>query len=235
MLAIGYDVLVPGVPPPIMSKTPERVPSLVAAVAPPPGNTPLDSEESVLVAAVVAGDERAARALWVRYAPMVHGIVRRTMGPDGDADDATQEVFMRLFAGIHKLEDPSALRSFIYSIAIRVLKWKLRRRWVRRIMVLTPTGAIPDQPMMGVPPEAREAVARLYQVLDKLGASHRTFFVLRHIEKLTVEEIAAATQLSPSTVKRRIQQACSRADELLQGDPVLSPYLGIDREGQDER
>ncbi len=234
MQAIGYDVIVVRAAQPIMSKPAERVRSLEAAET--VGNaTTIDSDESALVASVVAGDERAARTLWVRYAPMVYGVVRRTLGPDFDVDDAAQDVFMRLFERIHKLEDPSALRSFIYSIAIRVIQWKVRRRWVRRIMVLTPTGAIPDQPMPGVPPEAREAVGRLYGVLDKLSATERTFFVLRNIEKLTVEEIAAATKLSTSTVKRRIQQACARADQLLQGDPVLSTYLSVDREDRDDR
>ncbi|HKQ69007.1 MAG TPA: sigma-70 family RNA polymerase sigma factor [Polyangiaceae bacterium] len=229
MLALDYDELVSRAGHPAMVEQPKRArsPEPVDAAG-------AESDESALIEAAIGGDERAARTIWVRYAPMVYGVVRRTLGPDGDSDDAVQEVFMRLFARLHQLEDRSALRSFIYSISIRVLQWKLRRRWVRRIMTLTPTGAMPDTPAIGVPPEAREAVRRLYRVLDQLGTTERTFFVLRNIERLTVEEIAAATKLSPSTVKRRIQRATDRADRLLEGDPVLSTYLQSDREASDE-
>jgi RNA polymerase sigma-70 factor (ECF subfamily) len=225
MLAIGYDVFVTRGGPPAMAKHRE-----LARPMEPDEILGGEGDESQLVDAVIRGDERAARTIWVRYAPMVYGVVRRTLGPEGDSDDAAQEIFMRLFAGLHKLQDRTALRSFLYSIAIRVLKWKLRRRWVRRIMTLTETGAVPDAPVTSVPAETREAVTRLYRILDRLKADDRTFFVLRNIEHLTVEEIAKATALSPSTVKRRIQQASKRADELLQGDPVLSTYLSTEHE-----
>src|SRR5262249_52308915 len=74
----------------------------------------------------------ATEEAWRRYAPMVSGMLRRGLGPRADVDDATQEVFLRLFRRIDSLRDATALRAFVVSVTVRVMKWQLRRRYIRR-------------------------------------------------------------------------------------------------------
>jgi RNA polymerase sigma-70 factor (ECF subfamily) len=156
---------------------------------------------------------------------MVFGLLERTLGPRGDAEDVMQEVFLRVYARAHTLQQPSALRSFVYSVAIRVLKWELRRRRVRRFLMLSGSGELPEVPSEGVSPEARDLLRRFYAMLEKLSAEERLLFSLRHLEKLAVREVGEALRISPATVKRRLAGVASRVSSLVAADPALQGYL----------
>ncbi len=149
----------------------------------------------------------AAELAWDRYAPLVHGIVSRALGPDAEVEDVTQEIFYRLFSRIGTLRKPEALRSFVISFAVRIVKWELRRRRARRWLTLSETGEVPEDQMLVMNAESRYALRRLYGLLDKLNTRERLVLVLRHIEGMTLEEIAEAMELSLATVKRVLRRA----------------------------
>jgi len=195
----------------------------VAARTPHRESGPDDAE---LVGALAAREEWAARLAWSRYAPMVYGLLDRALGSAGESEDLTQEVFLRVFARIHTLRDPAALRSFIYSSALRMLRWHLRTKRVRRLLSLSRSGDLPDHPSPGIDDEGRDLLRRFYRLLDELGADDRTAFLLRHVEGLTLDEITRLTGASLATVKRRIRRASDRITALAQSDVELAQYLG---------
>jgi RNA polymerase sigma-70 factor (ECF subfamily) len=190
-------------------------------------------DDATLARALTASQPGAAREAWDRFAPMVHGFLSRSMGPDRDIEDVLQEVFLRVYARVETLEDPSALRSFIYSIAVRVLRGELRRRWVRRVMSLSLSGTLPEVEASPLDPEARQAMQRLYGVLDRLRAVDRAAFILRHVEGLGLAEVAASVQVSLATVKRRLARAEGVVNASVARDPALAGYLA--REPREER
>jgi len=172
-----------------------------------------------------SGDSRAAGETWRALAPGVLRVLRRGLGPDTDVDDLGQEVFLRLFKAIDRIEDPAALRSFATGIAVRVLKRELRRRWIGRWLRLSPS--LPPEAASRSPHatlDAREALRGFYALLDKLGTTARTLFVLRHIEQLELTDVARATDLSLATVKRHLARAEARVAILLAHDPALATY-----------
>jgi len=195
--------------------------SLIQLVTPGPAPELADAD---LVTAFCKGEDSAARAIWVRHAPMVFRLVERTLGPDADADDLTQDVFLRTFDKLRDLRDGGALRSFIYSIALRTLKWELRRRRVRRILHLTSTGQLPEVPIQGTDSEARQMLTRFYVLLDNLSVNERTAFVLRHMEGLKLEEVGAQMGVSLATVKRLVGRASTNVSTLVEADQDLSTY-----------
>jgi RNA polymerase sigma-70 factor (ECF subfamily) len=138
----------------------------------------------------------------------------------------TQDVFLRTFAGLPALRDLGALRSFIYSVALRMLKWELRRRRVRRILHLTPSGELPDLPVRAADSEARQLLVRFYSLLDELGANERTAFVLRHLEERKLTEVAELMSVSLATAKRWISRASQHVSALVEADPALASYAG---------
>ncbi len=156
---------------------------------------------------------------------MVYGLLDRALGSAGESEDLTQEVFLRVFAAIPTLRKPSALRSFIYSSALRMLRWHLRSRRIRRLLTLSDSGDLPDFPSPGSDSEGRELLQRFYRLLDSLSANDRTAFVLRHIEGLSLEEIVNFTGASLATVKRRIGRASTQIAALAKKDPELTPYF----------
>lgn len=184
-----------------------------------------EPDDTALVQAASAREQWAATAIWNRYAPMVYGLLDRALGSAGESEDLTQEVFLRVFAAIGKLRDPSALRSFIYSAALRMLRWHLRSKRIRRLLTLSDSGQLPDRASAATDSEGRELLRRFYRLLDTLSANDRTAFVLRHIEGLSLQEIVIATGASLATVKRRVRRASNEVGTLAKADPELVHYF----------
>jgi len=171
-----------------------------------------------LARALIDGSPGAAELAWERYAPLVHRIVSRAIGPDAEVEDVTQEIFYRLFSRIGTLRKPEALRSFVISFAIRIVKWELRRRRARRWLTLSETGDVPDEQLMVMDAESRYSLRRLYALLDRLSTRERLVLVLRHVEGMTLEEIAEAMELSLATVKRGLRRASLRIAQMVDAD-----------------
>jgi RNA polymerase sigma-70 factor, ECF subfamily len=190
-------------------------------VTPLPSGGSDEAADVELALALMAGAPGAPELAWDRYAPLVHGIVGRALGPDAEVEDVTQEIFCRLFARVHTLRKPEALRSFVVSFAVRIVKWELRRRRARRWLTLSETGEVPDNQLLFMSVENRYALQRLYGLLNKLGTRERLVLVLRHVEGMTLEEIAEAMEISLATVKRALRRASTRLSDLVDGDPKL--------------
>jgi RNA polymerase sigma-70 factor (ECF subfamily) len=187
-----------------------------------PGGNALQWSDRELVTALLAGDPRAAAQTWRKYAPRVFGLLERTLGLAQEAEDITQDIFLRVFSKVHTLRDPDAFGSFVLSVALRVIKWQLRRRRVRKILHLMEE--VPDKPIPGLDIEARVTLRRFYDVLDTLPADERFVFALRHVEGMTLPEIAELSGVSLSTAKRRLGKATLRVRKKTQCDPTLSDY-----------
>ena len=194
-------------------------------VAPPSGESQ-EADDAKLALALMNGEARAAELAWDRYAPLVHGIVSRALGPDAEVEDVTQEIFYRLFSRIRSLRKPEALRSFVVSFAVRIVKWELRRRRARRWLTLSETGEVPDDQLLFMNVDNRYALRRLYSLLNLLTTRERLVLVLRHVEGMTLEEIAQAMEISLATVKRTLRHASTRLSELVDADVQLRPSAG---------
>jgi len=185
-----------------------------------------------LAQALINGAANAPELAWERYAPLVHRIVSRAIGPDAEVEDVTQEIFYRLFSRIGTLRKPEALRSFVISFAIRIVKWELRRRRARRWLTLSETGDVPDEQLMVMDAESRYSLRRLYGLLDRLSTRERLVLVLRHVEGMTLEEIAEAMELSLATVKRGLRRASLRVSQMVDADDPKRRPTGTAMKGR---
>ncbi|APR75562.1 RNA polymerase sigma factor RpoE [Minicystis rosea] len=190
-------------------------------------------DDAGLARAVADGEPGAAAAVWDRYGTMVQSLLRRILGPGGEVDDHVQETFIQFFRDVKKLRDPAALRPFLLGIAVRVARSALRRRRIRRWLMLTDSGVLPDEPVEGVDEGAREALARLYRLLDKLDDKARLLFVLRYVEGLELTETAEASGVSLATAKRHLAKATARVRAMAENDGILAPYLVPTEENAD--
>jgi RNA polymerase sigma-70 factor (ECF subfamily) len=177
-----------------------------------------------LVAALLAHDAHAPIIAYRRFAPRVFAIVQRTVGPSADAEDLTQDIFLRVFSRVHTLRDPDAFSSFVLSVTLRVIKWQLRQRRVRRIMRLSDDGRVPEIAVPGMDSEARQGLARLYRFLDTLPVEERTVFVLRQMQGMDLQEVAGVIGMSLATVKRRFTRARDRLNARIRVDSALRAY-----------
>jgi RNA polymerase sigma-70 factor (ECF subfamily) len=161
---------------------------------------------------------------------MVRGVLYRSVGPSHDVEDLVQDVFVGFFRNIGTLRDASSLRPFLVGIALRTARSALRKRRVRKWLRLSDDGMVPEVATDDGDPRTREAVRRLYTILDQLDDRDRLAFVLRHAEGYELTETAAALGVSLATVKRML----SRAEEHVRSRARQDDLLGAWTEGGDE-
>lgn len=178
-----------------------------------------------LARGLMTGEMWAVAETWHRFAPLVLMTAERSLGSRSEAEDVAQEVFYRVFRRAKTLRDPDTLRSFVYSFAVRVLRSELRRRRIRGWLPFRQPDRAPDLDDRTVDVESRDLLRRFHVLLDRLKPRDRLVFVLRRMESMTVEEIAAAMQLSVSTVKRSMTHASRRLSCWIAADPGLAGLL----------
>jgi RNA polymerase sigma-70 factor (ECF subfamily) len=190
-------------------------------VAPDPG----DASDRELARALMAGSPWAIAETWHRFAPAVILFATRTLGSESEAEDVAQEVFHRVFVKARTLRAPERLRSFIFSFAIRLLKTELRRKRTRAWLSFQRPETLVDLSGELMDMESRDLLRRFYALLDRLAPRHRLVFALRHLESMTVDEVAAHMSLSISTVKRALERATGKLSIWIEADPGLAAFL----------
>lgn len=191
-------------------------------IAPPGEKAQLGDE--ALAEGLIAGESWAAAAVYKKHGRMIFRFLHRALGVTCEAEDLTQEVFLQVFTKVHDLRNPRALKSFVFSVAVRVLKWELRSRRARRLFLVSGIDQYPEPAVAELDAESREAIKRLYAILDRLRVQERVAFVLRHVEQLKLEEISDALGISLATVKRRLERATRIVSREMEQDPSLAPY-----------
>ncbi|MCY7378281.1 MAG: sigma-70 family RNA polymerase sigma factor [Gemmatimonadaceae bacterium] len=160
----------------------------------------------------IAGDRDSLGGLFVLYGDMVFAVARRYTRCSADAEDVTQDLFVRL---------PMALRGFTGATAT-FPAW-LRRVAVRQALVLLRSGRRRREVSIdGV----ASLVARADHVLDRLtiqkavtllSEEHRTVFLLRELEGFDHREIAEALGISVANSEVRLHRARRQLRDLLRG------------------
>ncbi len=190
-------------------------------------HTATDDEQ--LLSGLVAKRPTAVADLYDKYADLVRGMLARTLNSSADADDLAQETFLIVVRKCHAVRDPSLLRSYIVSVAVRLARNELRKRRVRRLVGLPDTA----EPALIVPPhdaEVAESVRALYRALDGLSADTRVAFVLRFVEGCTLDETAKACSCSLATVKRWLAKAEKCLSAAAQNDPLVASLFAPGRD-----
>lgn len=191
-----------------------------------------DTSDSDLARGLIAGEAWAIAETWHRFAPMVIVMAERCLGSRSEAEDVSQEAFYRLFRKAKALRDPNRLRSFVYSFAIRTLKGELRRKKMRSWLMLDQPQALTDVGGGTLDVESRDLLRRFHALLDRLTPRDRLVFILRRMESMTVEEIAAHMDISTSTVKRALAHASNRLSRWIDANPGLAGVLDTEAWGR---
>ena len=163
------------------------------------------SSDNGLMQQIVSGDQAAFSELYLRYKDRMYYYFYRMLGNSSEqANDFLQELFMKL---IEKPESYNASYSFttwFFSIANNMCKNEYRRRSVRleylEHEVLEPKLDYLNDSVL----EPEPVIEKVFQTLDQLGEEHRSAFVLRYREGLSIKEVAEILELPEGTVKSRL-------------------------------
>jgi RNA polymerase sigma-70 factor (ECF subfamily) len=181
-----------------------------------------------LIVRARAGDQDAFARLVLTHADRVHGALRRFGLDAGEADDVTQEVFVRAWRGLARFEERAQLSTWLYRIAFNEAQRRLSRHQLPRaeppLEGEDPVASVPEEAHLG--PEARvldrEFEAILERALAELPTDWRAAVVLRDIEGLSTEAAAAAAGVRQAAFKSRLHRG------RMQLRALLEPYLALE-------
>ena len=165
----------------------------------------MSAEDRLLVARACRGDIEAFGRLVREHSGLVHRVALRTLGGK-DAQDASQEVWIRVWSNMKSFRGESAFSTWLYSIAMNTclsFRRKESRRGEREVgeemsRLPEPPGGDADPEAVALTSERREEVR---MALDNVRAEHRAALVLRHMEGLSYAEIAEILGVPDGTAK----------------------------------
>ena len=165
-------------------------------------------EEIGWVDQALRGDRAAFGQLMHRYAGAVYNLSYRMLGSAEDAEDASQEIFLRAYTRLASFDRQRRFSTWLLSVGSNYCIDRLRRR---RFSWLTLDDAAFALPSKERSPERialdHEQQAIVQRALQQLPENYRMVTVLRYWSDLSYEEIANVTGLPESTIKTRLHRA----------------------------
>jgi RNA polymerase sigma-70 factor (ECF subfamily) len=150
------------------------------------------------------------------YRPRILRFLISSLADRDVAETLTQDCFLKAWNARHQFRGESSLSTWLTRIAVNLMRDHLRNRslrfWQRTrgsaVDVMDLADWIPDG--RGTPEStalARDQVARVWNAVEELSAHQRTVFVLRFVEDMELDEIAATIGMNLSTVKSHLYRA----------------------------
>lgn len=168
----------------------------------PPDHRKLSDEK--LVVATGNGDAKAFNELYGRYRDRMFYYFYRMLGNDRElAEDFLQDLFFKIIDKPHLFDPERRFSTWIFRIAYNQCKNEYRSRDVRNVIekVDDPDRFPQDEMIHGEPPFRAEDV---FECLEEFDETHRTAFLLKYREGLSIDEISTVMDLPKGTVKSRL-------------------------------
>jgi RNA polymerase sigma-70 factor (ECF subfamily) len=169
-----------------------------------------------LVESTLGGDENAFSQLYERYRRPVYSTVFRIMQNIDEAQDATQEIFVKLYRSLRSWDPEKAkFSTWLYRLAANhaIDCWRNRRRRSESQLEEAPERLFSESPLRYAirspyrEVETREQVQEIRRCVDTLPDLQKKVFILRYFQELKLEEIARVEDCSLGTVKTSLFRA----------------------------
>jgi RNA polymerase sigma-70 factor (ECF subfamily) len=164
--------------------------------------------DTELVVRARQGDEAAFEQLVLRHQRYVFNLAYRVLGDYTEAEDMTQEAFVRVWRGLSGFRGQARFTTWLYRIVHNLCLNRLPGLQ-RELLQTEPLEEVLADP--GLSPAdlfaVREQMAFLHAQMDRLPEKYRLVLTLRYLQHLSYDEIAAALEMPMGTVKTHIHRA----------------------------
>jgi len=180
--------------------------------------------EFELISRLKSGDAIAFRELVESRQNLVFNTVIGFLQNTEDAEDVTQDVFVKIFESIGQFKGESALSTWVYRVAVTTaLEFLRRKKRKKRFGFLSPilgennelTVELPDFHHPGVTLDNREKASMLFKAIKQLPENQQTAFILNKVEGLSYQEVAEIMKTSLSAVESLLHRAKTNLKDLL--------------------
>lgn len=170
------------------------------------------SDEQV-VERVVAGQTALFEVLMRRHNERVYRAARAIIKDDSEAEDIMQQAYVNAYSHLRQFDGRSQFSTWLTRIAIHEALARARRRgrytsmdpeYTSDLTLATSAASVPDPERLAF---SRELGALMESAIDRLSDGAREVFMLRTVEGMTTEEVAAALDVSEAAVKTRLSRA----------------------------
>ncbi|RZL87464.1 MAG: RNA polymerase sigma factor [Variovorax sp.] len=190
------------------------------------------STEVELVAQASKGDGLAFECIMRRHNQLLFRTARGILKNDAETEDAVQEAYLSAWRALASFRDDARLSTWLVRIVINESLGRLRRRDAQMIPLdaaielaeqQAASWMVDDPDRQPEPIAIREEMRRLMEIeIDKLPDAYRTVFMLRAVEELSVNEVAAALGISEASVRTQFVRARRLLREGLSHDVDLA-------------
>lgn len=176
-----------------------------------------------LMQRVASGDEVAFEQLVRHFEASIYNLAYSGLRHRQDAEDVTQEVFLRLWRTRGDFRGECSVRTYVMHIAHNAITDAMRRRTGRAVTALPDDADEDDAPRRELADTTnleeeyiqKERHAAVRRAIDRLEPDSRTVVVMRDIDGMSYAEISEATGLPLGTVKSRLSRARDQLKEFL--------------------
>ena len=182
-------------------------------------------QDAEAVALTLRGDPRGPELLLTRYQMDVYNVSLRMLRNPADAEDATQDVFLRAFSRLHQYRPTEPFGAWLHGIARnRCLDIIRSRRSLGELGVLDrpPRPATEDVEAAAI---AQLTSERVRAALDRLTERERSLLVLRYWEDLSTEVVARSLAMTEGAVRVALLRARRSLAAVLGGEEVSGDAL----------
>lgn len=166
---------------------------------------PNSSIDPTLPLRAKAGDRQAFALLVDAMYPRSLRFAIHMVGNREDAEEAVQDTFVRVYHNLRRFRDDARFEPWLFRILANRCRTVIAKRVRHRQVVQY--GELPDR-AGAVEAEQPDWTEAVYQVLETLPADQKEAFLLRHVEDMAYEDIAAVTGVGLSALRMRVKRAC---------------------------
>ena len=166
------------------------------------------------------GDQDAFTELVYLFTDPVYNLCYRMLGESGEAEDAAQETFLRIFINLNRYDTTRPFKTWLLSIASNHCIDRLRKRRMQLVslddeptaaaLAISSSDPLPEQATI-----QGELSAFIQNLLEHLDESYRLAVIYRYWYQYSYAEIAAAMDTTESAIKSRLHRARKKLGELL--------------------
>ena len=167
------------------------------------GDTPVRAGIDPDVALAAGGDPSAFERLYRTHVARIHSLTRRMLG-GRDADEVTQDIFVRTWQKLGQFRGESAFGTWLHRLAINVVIERRRSFAIQRERISDDAEALDAAT---VPPARADLAVDFEAAMEQLPAGAREIFVLHDVEGYKHREIAERLDITSGTSKRQLHRA----------------------------
>jgi len=187
-------------------------------------NININSDDRDIIESFIKGNKNAFNLIVLKYQKRIYWVIRKFVLDHDDADDITQEVFLKLYKSLDNFRGESALFTYMYKMAVN-----FSLNHIKKTKTTSVNKTDIDSEAFRIKSDDANADEKfdknineeiIRKAIESLPVQQRTVFTLRFYEELSYEEIAKITETSIGGLKANYFHAFKKIQTILKGKNI---------------